>query len=171
MHAERQLLNNPPPSGALPSTVEQWRHDVDQLIIMSINMPPLGLNHQPPAGHSCTPTPPQAPPPLHALARLQLAMKAEGHRLHLPPRWNTNQASPGLQVHSVGKGCEDRFGWITVGKCWEPWRPWFEGWVEETLDQGGRWTVLGGRRGRGGQQRWREDALALTHVPFGNTET
>jgi hypothetical protein len=62
MHAERQLLNNPPPSGALPSTVEQWRHDVDQLIIMSINMPPLGVNHQPPAGHSCTPTPPQAPP-------------------------------------------------------------------------------------------------------------
>jgi hypothetical protein len=35
-----QLLNNPPPSGASPSVVEQWRHDVDQLMVATINMPP-----------------------------------------------------------------------------------------------------------------------------------
>jgi hypothetical protein len=41
MHAVHQLRNNPPPSGASPSAVEQWRHDIDQLIIVAINTPPL----------------------------------------------------------------------------------------------------------------------------------
>jgi hypothetical protein len=40
MHVVNQLLNNPPPSGASPSAVEQWRHDVDQLVIAAINTPP-----------------------------------------------------------------------------------------------------------------------------------
>jgi hypothetical protein len=63
MHAVHQLRNNPPPLGASPSAVEQWRHDIDQLIIVAINTPPLGGggDHRPPVGHSCTPTPPQAP--------------------------------------------------------------------------------------------------------------
>jgi hypothetical protein len=37
--AARQLLNNPPPVEASPSTSEQWHHDVDQLVIAAINTP------------------------------------------------------------------------------------------------------------------------------------
>jgi hypothetical protein len=37
--AARQLLNNPPSAGVSPSAAEQWRHDVDQLIIAAINTP------------------------------------------------------------------------------------------------------------------------------------
>jgi hypothetical protein len=33
----RQLLNNPPPSGASPSAAEEWRHNVDQLVVSAIN--------------------------------------------------------------------------------------------------------------------------------------
>jgi hypothetical protein len=40
--AVREHLNNPPPLNASPSVVEQWCHDVDQLIITAINMLPLG---------------------------------------------------------------------------------------------------------------------------------
>jgi hypothetical protein len=53
--AARQLLNNPPPPRTSPSTPEQWLHDIDQLIITTINM----LFHRrqlPSAGHSRTPT-------------------------------------------------------------------------------------------------------------------
>jgi hypothetical protein len=35
----RQLLNNPPSTKASPSAIEQWHHDVDQLIIAAINTP------------------------------------------------------------------------------------------------------------------------------------
>jgi hypothetical protein len=35
----RQLLNNPPLPHTSPYAVEQWRHDIDQLIITAINMP------------------------------------------------------------------------------------------------------------------------------------
>jgi hypothetical protein len=34
-----QLLNNAPSARASPSVAEQWRDDVDQLIIAAINMP------------------------------------------------------------------------------------------------------------------------------------
>jgi hypothetical protein len=34
-----QLLNNPPLVHAFPSATEQWHHDVDQLIIVTINTP------------------------------------------------------------------------------------------------------------------------------------
>jgi hypothetical protein len=34
-----ELLNNPPSAGASPSAAEQWRHDVDQLVIAAINLP------------------------------------------------------------------------------------------------------------------------------------
>jgi hypothetical protein len=37
--AARQLLNNTPPSNVSPSVVEQWRHNVDQLIVAAINTP------------------------------------------------------------------------------------------------------------------------------------
>jgi hypothetical protein len=35
--AVRQLVNNPPPVRVSPSAAEQWRHDVDQLVIAIIN--------------------------------------------------------------------------------------------------------------------------------------
>jgi hypothetical protein len=44
-----QLLNSPPPSGASPSVAEQWRHDVDQLIVTTINTPPQERRCQPSA--------------------------------------------------------------------------------------------------------------------------
>jgi hypothetical protein len=45
--AVRQLLNNPPPSGALPTAAEQWHHDVDQLIVAAINTPHRERRRQP----------------------------------------------------------------------------------------------------------------------------
>jgi hypothetical protein len=64
LEVECVLLHNPPSQNASPSTVEQWRHDVDQLIIAAINMPLHGgrqANHsrgtlEPSPAHSCTPT-------------------------------------------------------------------------------------------------------------------
>jgi hypothetical protein len=50
--AVRQLLNNLPPSGALPSAAEQWRHDVDQLVVTAINMPHRERRCQPSAQQS-----------------------------------------------------------------------------------------------------------------------
>jgi hypothetical protein len=42
-----QLLNNPPPIGTSPSAAKQWRHDVDQLVIASINKPHHDGRRQP----------------------------------------------------------------------------------------------------------------------------
>jgi hypothetical protein len=66
--AARQLLNNPPPAGASPSVAEQWRHDVNQLVIAAINTPHHEGQHQPSARQSRflsvvrTPSVAQAPP-------------------------------------------------------------------------------------------------------------
>jgi hypothetical protein len=68
--AARQLLNNPPPTGASPSAAEQWRHDVNQLVIAAINTPHHEGQHQPSARQSHflsavrTPSVAQAPPGL-----------------------------------------------------------------------------------------------------------
>jgi hypothetical protein len=68
--AVRQLLNNPPPAGASPLAAEQWRHNVDQLVIAAINMPHREGRRQPSAQQSClpsatcTPSVAQAPPGL-----------------------------------------------------------------------------------------------------------
>jgi hypothetical protein len=73
LEAVCQLLYNPPGPHASPSAVEQWCHDVDQLIIATINTPPhggvqvdhLGRAPEPSAAHSCSPAmhsrPPSAP--------------------------------------------------------------------------------------------------------------
>jgi hypothetical protein len=45
--AARQLLNNPPPSGASPSVAEQWCHNVNQLIAAAINTPLHERRRQP----------------------------------------------------------------------------------------------------------------------------
>jgi hypothetical protein len=37
--AAHQLLNNLPPTRVSPSAVEQWRHNVNQLIVTAINTP------------------------------------------------------------------------------------------------------------------------------------
>jgi hypothetical protein len=42
LEAARQLLQNPPGLHASSSVAEQWRYDVDQLIIAAINTPPRG---------------------------------------------------------------------------------------------------------------------------------
>jgi prepilin-type processing-associated H-X9-DG protein len=39
----RQLLNNPPPPHTSPSVAVQWRHDIDQLIVTTINTLPHRL--------------------------------------------------------------------------------------------------------------------------------
>jgi hypothetical protein len=68
--AVRQLLNNPPPSEALPSAAEQWRHDVNQPVVATINMPHRERRLQPSAQQShipsavCVPSVAQAPPVL-----------------------------------------------------------------------------------------------------------
>jgi hypothetical protein len=47
-----QLLNNPPPSGASPSAAEEWRRNVDQLVVTAINTPLHERRCQTPARHS-----------------------------------------------------------------------------------------------------------------------
>jgi hypothetical protein len=64
--AVRQLLNNPPPSGASPSAVEQWRYDVDQLIVTAINTQHHERRRQPFAQQSRTPSMAHAPSRLRA---------------------------------------------------------------------------------------------------------
>jgi hypothetical protein len=70
----RQLLNNPPPSGASPSATEEWRRNVDQLVIAAINtplherrcQPSAQYSHTPPVAHAssvaCAPPVEHAPP-------------------------------------------------------------------------------------------------------------
>jgi hypothetical protein len=61
--ATRKLLHNPPSAHSSPSTVEQWRHDVDELVIAAINTMPHGGRQEnrlggvpvPSAAHSCSP--------------------------------------------------------------------------------------------------------------------
>jgi hypothetical protein len=50
--AARHLLNNPPPSGVSPSVAEEWRCNVDQLVVAAINTPLHDRRCQPPARHS-----------------------------------------------------------------------------------------------------------------------
>jgi hypothetical protein len=59
--AARQLLNNPPPTGASPSAVEQWCHDVDQLVVAAINTPHHEGWRQPSAQQSRFPSAACAP--------------------------------------------------------------------------------------------------------------
>jgi hypothetical protein len=54
--AVHQLLNNPPKTGASPSAAEQWRYDVDQLIVATINTPHREGWHQPSAQQSRFPS-------------------------------------------------------------------------------------------------------------------
>jgi hypothetical protein len=59
--AVRQLLNNLPPVGASALAAEQWRHDVDQLVITAINTPQREGRRQPSAQQSRFPSVAHAP--------------------------------------------------------------------------------------------------------------
>jgi hypothetical protein len=74
--AARWLPNNPPLAHASPSVVEQWHHDVDQLIIAAINTSHHERGWQEPAAmHSCSPLAVRASP------------SARGpHQAHVLPR-------------------------------------------------------------------------------------
>jgi hypothetical protein len=61
--AARRLLNNPLSAHTSPSTAEQWRHDVDQLVVAAINTPHHeGGRYEPVAAHSRSPLATRAPP-------------------------------------------------------------------------------------------------------------
>jgi hypothetical protein len=92
VEAAHQLLHNLPGPHASPSATEQWRHDIDQLIVAAINTSPHGgrqVNH--PGGepvmsvaHSWSPTAPcesSAPRALVAsLGMVDLRAKLKHHR-------------------------------------------------------------------------------------------
>jgi hypothetical protein len=61
-----QLLNNPPPSGASPSAAEEWRRNIDQLVVAAINTPLHERWCQPSAQYSHTPPVAHAPSAAHA---------------------------------------------------------------------------------------------------------
>jgi hypothetical protein len=42
LEAACQLLNNPLGPHASPSAAEQWRHDINWLVVIAINVPPHG---------------------------------------------------------------------------------------------------------------------------------
>jgi hypothetical protein len=67
--AAHQLLNNPPTSHTSPSAVDQWRANIDQLIVTTINTPPQRGQQpplkQPSVAHSRTPTAAHVPLTVH----------------------------------------------------------------------------------------------------------
>jgi hypothetical protein len=54
--ATHELLNNSPLPHTSPSVVEQWCHNIDQLIVATTNTLPQEGWHPPSAAHLCTPT-------------------------------------------------------------------------------------------------------------------
>jgi hypothetical protein len=54
--AVSRLLNNPPLSRASPSAAEQWRNDVNHLVVAAINTSPQERWRQPSAQYSRTPS-------------------------------------------------------------------------------------------------------------------
>jgi hypothetical protein len=56
-----QLLNNPPSAEASPSAAEQWRHNVDRLVIAAINTPHREGRRQPSVQQSRFPSAALAP--------------------------------------------------------------------------------------------------------------
>jgi hypothetical protein len=87
LEVARALLHNPPDLDASPTAVEQWRNDVDQLIIVAINMPLHGgwqANHscgstEPSPALSCTPTVAHTPTAA-SFAMTDLRAELEHHR-------------------------------------------------------------------------------------------
>jgi hypothetical protein len=83
--AVRQLLHNHPGPHASPSAVEQWHHDVDQLVIVAINMPPhggrqlncLGGALVPSAAHSHSPVAPRMPSAVCVVSLATMDLQAE----------------------------------------------------------------------------------------------
>jgi hypothetical protein len=86
----RQLLNNPPSSEASPSVVEQWRHDVDQLVVAAINTPPHERRRPPFVRYSrilsvvCVPSLARVPPAARSsmVSYAMADLRAEINRHH-----------------------------------------------------------------------------------------
>jgi hypothetical protein len=66
--AAHRQLNNPPLSEASPSAAEQWHHDVDQLIVTTINTSPQERQRQPSTQYSHTPSVARVSSVAHALS-------------------------------------------------------------------------------------------------------
>jgi hypothetical protein len=88
--AAHQLLNNPPPVGASPSAAEQWRHDVDQLVIATINMPHREGRCQPSAQHSRFPLAVRTPSGAHAPPGVPGACPPAQHHAPMASYWTTD---------------------------------------------------------------------------------
>jgi hypothetical protein len=81
--ASRQLLNNPPSAHASPSAMKQWRHDVDQLIVTTINTPHHEGGWQlPSAAHSRSPSAARAPPYVCMPHQLRMLLSIATTDLH-----------------------------------------------------------------------------------------
>jgi hypothetical protein len=78
--AARQLLNYPPPSRASPSATEQWRHDVDLLIVVTINSPHHERQREPSAQQLHFPSSVRVPSVAQAPLVLSSARPPAQHR-------------------------------------------------------------------------------------------
>jgi hypothetical protein len=101
--AVRQLLNNPPPFEASPSVVEQWRHDVDQLVVAAINTPHYKRRRQPSAHQSHSPSSARAPfvaqrPPMQHLA-LMASYTTADLREEINRRWGGEDCHTTIERH------------------------------------------------------------------------
>jgi hypothetical protein len=92
--AARRLLNNPPSAHASPSVAEQWRHDVDQLVIVAINtLHHEGGQQEPTSVHSRSPSATRAPPLLTCLIR-----RAYCRALRRPTSVTSSSAANGARI-------------------------------------------------------------------------
>jgi hypothetical protein len=78
--AVRQLLNNPPSTGVSPSAAEQWRHNVDRLIVAVIKSPHRERRRQPSAHQSCFLSATRVPSVVQASPVLPGARPSAQHR-------------------------------------------------------------------------------------------
>jgi hypothetical protein len=92
LEAARQLLHNPPSPHDSPSAVEQWHHDIDQLVVAANNTPPHGgrqvnclggalvpsvVHSRSPVAHSRSPAAPRASSAVRAASLATVDLRAE----------------------------------------------------------------------------------------------
>jgi hypothetical protein len=78
-----RLLNNPPSTHTSPSVVEQWCHDVDQLIVVAINSRQHeGGWQEPAATHSRSPSVVRAPPSARVPHQVRVLLSIATTDLH-----------------------------------------------------------------------------------------
>jgi hypothetical protein len=105
LEVARQLLHSPPCSHASPSVVEQWHHDIGQLVATAINMPPhrgrqanrLGGAPVPSVAHLRSPVAPRVPLAVRETslttadlrAELERCRSGEDDRITIEHQWDT----------------------------------------------------------------------------------